>query len=523
MSHVDEGLLHAYLDGALVPGDEAYAAIREHLARCADCRVRLEEARVLRDRAAEALLAVSLDEIPVPPFDAIVERSRGGAARRGVVVGRLPVRARRVRFVHAAWAASVALAVAAGWAAHGWLGGEGGLGSAERGASLGPASDARFAEGDVARPPAGGDPTSGAGAERLAAAPEDGRGADAAGDLAARGGTPLDLGADDRKPTAVAVDISPTRLAPPAPAPHHAGRPALEPEPSVEFPAAGPPPAGRLVLADDPDLGRARALVGTPAGDAAGDPALAAQAGGTEPGVATGRGLFPVPATGRGAGTPRVDPGTRVVGGARVMGRPAGGVAIAPSPGRVTGAAPGGATGDRRSTLDRVQGREELAGPVVAWLRITAAEAEAWLGEPPLRVTTLPAPEEFAVSAVPGGPVRSVQRLPGGAALELIQWRAGEPAMPHGRALGPVVRSRGWPNPLGIGAPRTNRSAPPTRADTATDGTGPVRVLGAATGEDGIAVVIGEIRQSGARLRLAAPVPLPELLELVPYVGPPSP
>lgn len=95
--------------------------------------------------------------------------------------------------------------------------------------------------------------------------------------------------------------------------------------------------------------------------------------------------------------------------------------------------------------------------------------------------------------------------------------------MPHGRALGPVVRSRGWPNPLGIGAPRTNRSAPPTRADTATDGTGPVRVLGAATGEDGIAVVIGEIRQSGARLRLAAPVPLPELLELVPYVGPPSP
>src|SRR5690606_19926117 len=137
MSHVDEGLLHAYLDGALVPGSEAYAAIREHLARCADCRVRLEEARVLRDRAAEALLAVSLDEIPVPPFDAIVERSRGGAARRGVVVGRLPVRARRVRFVHAAWAASVALAVAAGWAAHGWVGGEGGLGAAERGASLG--------------------------------------------------------------------------------------------------------------------------------------------------------------------------------------------------------------------------------------------------------------------------------------------------------------------------------------------------------------------------------------------------
>src|SRR5439155_15691994 len=50
MSHVDEGTLHAYLDGEL-PSSER-VALEAHLAQCATCRAGLEEERALRARAS---------------------------------------------------------------------------------------------------------------------------------------------------------------------------------------------------------------------------------------------------------------------------------------------------------------------------------------------------------------------------------------------------------------------------------------------------------------------------------------
>ncbi|MEW5930195.1 MAG: zf-HC2 domain-containing protein [Gemmatimonadota bacterium] len=105
MRHVDEGLLHAWLDGeraALEPG--AADEVRRHLAGCGECRARLEEARGLRDRA-EALLRGGDPagmEVDVPPFEALAAR---------------PAPARHGRGRMLAWAASLALALGAGWLA----------------------------------------------------------------------------------------------------------------------------------------------------------------------------------------------------------------------------------------------------------------------------------------------------------------------------------------------------------------------------------------------------------------------
>lgn len=65
MQHLDEGTLHALLDGELV-GDESRAAY-DHLASCPECHGRLAEAREL---AAEALgLIEELDGIPESTVD----------------------------------------------------------------------------------------------------------------------------------------------------------------------------------------------------------------------------------------------------------------------------------------------------------------------------------------------------------------------------------------------------------------------------------------------------------------------
>jgi len=98
VSHVDEGTLHAYLDGEL-PGAER-AQLETHLAECAPCRDRLTEERGLIERADRLL---TLAELPAGhthrPAPAPVQSRR-----------------RRPRFaVPAAWAASIAAAFLTGW------------------------------------------------------------------------------------------------------------------------------------------------------------------------------------------------------------------------------------------------------------------------------------------------------------------------------------------------------------------------------------------------------------------------
>ncbi|MDP3908783.1 MAG: zf-HC2 domain-containing protein, partial [Gemmatimonadales bacterium] len=90
MSHVDDGALHAYLDGEVTAAERA--EIEAHLAGCAACRTRLDEERALIGRASEVLGRAQ------PPLQ--TRRSRRGA-RRWV----LPL----------TWAATVVLAVGLGY------------------------------------------------------------------------------------------------------------------------------------------------------------------------------------------------------------------------------------------------------------------------------------------------------------------------------------------------------------------------------------------------------------------------
>jgi hypothetical protein len=94
MPHLDEGTLHALVDGEIPSTD--LAGVRAHLAGCPECQAQLDLARALAD---EALALVETVEIP---------SAAGGAAP-----GR-PGRASRFRQL--AWAASVVLAAGLGYA-----------------------------------------------------------------------------------------------------------------------------------------------------------------------------------------------------------------------------------------------------------------------------------------------------------------------------------------------------------------------------------------------------------------------
>lgn len=100
MSHVDEGTLHAYLDGALPPDERTQ--VEAHLAGCAECQERLAQARALVARA-DALLALALPgERAAPPLHELRRRPLWWRVRWPV-----------------AWAASIMLAVGLGWMVRG--------------------------------------------------------------------------------------------------------------------------------------------------------------------------------------------------------------------------------------------------------------------------------------------------------------------------------------------------------------------------------------------------------------------
>jgi hypothetical protein len=98
MSHIDDGTLHAYLDGELPPMDRE--RVERHLAECPPCRARLTEERALIERAGQ-LLGLAVPSSPsraAPPLDRLRQRQ----AWRHV---RLPL----------VWAATIVLAVGLGW------------------------------------------------------------------------------------------------------------------------------------------------------------------------------------------------------------------------------------------------------------------------------------------------------------------------------------------------------------------------------------------------------------------------
>jgi hypothetical protein len=116
MSHVDEGVLHALLDGAYEEGDAEREALEAHLATCADCRVRLVDARRIKQRAHSALGRLAPESIAVPSFDTVVAE-RATRSQSGGGTGTAS-RVRRRPWTPMAWAASLMLAVGAGWMAN---------------------------------------------------------------------------------------------------------------------------------------------------------------------------------------------------------------------------------------------------------------------------------------------------------------------------------------------------------------------------------------------------------------------
>jgi len=98
MSHVDEGTLHAYLDGELHSVERA--ALEAHLAGCATCRENLTEERALRERATAVLGSARPAERPAPPLEQLRREPK-----------RSPWRVRR----SFAWAASIAVALGFGY------------------------------------------------------------------------------------------------------------------------------------------------------------------------------------------------------------------------------------------------------------------------------------------------------------------------------------------------------------------------------------------------------------------------
>jgi hypothetical protein len=140
MSHVDEGLIHAWIDGAFAPGDPEGAAIAAHIDACAECRANVEAARRLTARAAEILGRAAPDAVRVEPFERIVNARRARQMGSGpeslepiaeplerTSPDTLPgtdagtaggTRARRKPHIPLAWAASIMVAVTAGWFAN---------------------------------------------------------------------------------------------------------------------------------------------------------------------------------------------------------------------------------------------------------------------------------------------------------------------------------------------------------------------------------------------------------------------
>ena len=105
MSHVDEGALHAYLDGALdsYPAGDA-ERIRAHLETCEECARRLDEEARVRDEAA-GILAAAAPEFEMGPLEELRARARARVGR-GLAGSRI---------YRMSWAASVVLALGTGW------------------------------------------------------------------------------------------------------------------------------------------------------------------------------------------------------------------------------------------------------------------------------------------------------------------------------------------------------------------------------------------------------------------------
>ena len=112
MRHVAKGELHAWLDGALDQlGNERALEVREHLRTCAECREGLVVEEACRARAIEVLALAAPTAVAAPPFEALVERTHVGRSAGAGTPSRIS------RTARLGWAATVVIALGAGWMA----------------------------------------------------------------------------------------------------------------------------------------------------------------------------------------------------------------------------------------------------------------------------------------------------------------------------------------------------------------------------------------------------------------------
>ena len=103
MSHVDEGTLHAYLDGELAPVERE--RVDAHLKGCPTCQARLADERAIIERASRLLGMATPPERAMPPLHQLRQPRLAWRLRRPL-----------------AWAATLILAVGLGWYARGFEG-----------------------------------------------------------------------------------------------------------------------------------------------------------------------------------------------------------------------------------------------------------------------------------------------------------------------------------------------------------------------------------------------------------------
>lgn len=129
MQHVDEGTLHALLDGALRAHEPERAdRVEAHLETCADCRARLEAAATLREEASGILDATDTT-VARPDFEEV--RARAGATAPDIdetrgTPGGGPAGTglrRQYRWTRGlAWAATIVVALGTGYMARDLVG-----------------------------------------------------------------------------------------------------------------------------------------------------------------------------------------------------------------------------------------------------------------------------------------------------------------------------------------------------------------------------------------------------------------
>ena len=102
MSHVDDGELTAYADGAYPVSDPVALRISEHLSTCGNCRTRLEQSETLRARASEILALATPLEVTAPAFETLRTHARATTNPRRTMSS-------------LAYAATIIVALGLGW------------------------------------------------------------------------------------------------------------------------------------------------------------------------------------------------------------------------------------------------------------------------------------------------------------------------------------------------------------------------------------------------------------------------